>query len=603
MPDRSLKKSQVIAPFGPGAIFDFGNESFVALDSTKWRTFACRQINLPRLEGILRVNHFLEPPIQTQRYAGQQVNTNWSVPYMRFPRWLFCPTCRRMRLWTYNDEESGKEPRCNQCGSRSKLAPMRFMAVCDNGHLTDVDWPRWAHSESRTRCENPQLIFQVHPERGGGLRSLSVKCTTCNSERNLEGITAPEALHRIGIRCPGKHPWQSHERAVNCDSRLRVVQRGDSNAYFPQVTSAIDIRINDQDALYDYDHIKATTHWATLQILYNGTKNPTPEDPLLAPIIQLIADQVNEDATTVYGALTGAPAIETDEKDEHDLLTNEWEILSNPRPVAENAPFRAEQSDLDLYGRTVPKQEENAWQLFRETINRLVLVKRLRIVNALAGFRRLDPSGTLTSPSLNVNTGWLPAVEIFGEGLFLSLDDDALRAWEQTVPGTYRNDFTRQHENAGLDFLPEPTPRFILLHTLAHLLIRQLSFECGYSASSLTERIYCDDSMAGILIYTASSDSEGALGGLVREGAPERFYSIFKTALFRGQWCSNDPICSEMSHQGIGGMNRAACHACTLIPETSCRYLNAELDRATIFGSSDGTVPGYFGKFMENLNY
>jgi len=99
MPDRSLKKSQVIAPFGPGAIFDFGNESFVALDSTKWRTFACRQINLPRLEGILRVNHFLEPPIQTQRYAGQQVNTNWSVPYMRFPRWLFCPTCRKNLLF------------------------------------------------------------------------------------------------------------------------------------------------------------------------------------------------------------------------------------------------------------------------------------------------------------------------------------------------------------------------------------------------------------------------------------------------------------------------------------------------------------------------
>lgn len=603
MSRRSLKRSQVIAPFGPGAIFDFGNESFLALDITKWHQPACNIIRLPRLENILHVDYFLEPPVQDQRYASYNANARWSVPYMRFPQWLFCPTCRRMRRWSFNDEETDKEPKCNQCGARTKLAPMRFMAVCESGHLTDVDWPRWAHSESRVRCENHQLIFQVHQERGGGLRSLSIRCTTCNSERSLEGLTAPDALYRLGIRCPGKHPWQSRERAVNCDSRLRVVQRGDSNAYFPQVTSAIDIRLNDQDTLNDYDHIKATTHWGTLQALYDTCANPTPRDPVLAPIIGMIAMQVNEEPETVYKALTEGPAIDTDEVDDHDLLNNEWDILCNPQTVAENAPFRAEKADLDLFGGTVPEQEKTTWDVFRATVDRLVLVKRLRIVNALAGFRRLDPSGTLTSPGLNVNTGWLPAVEIYGEGLFLSLDADALANWEQAVPCAYRNEFTRQHKNAGMTFLPEPTPRFILLHTLAHLLIRQLSFECGYSASSLTERLYCNDTMAGILIYTASSDSEGALGGLVREGEPDRFYSIFKTALFRSQWCSNDPICSEMTRQGIRGLNRAACHACTLIPETSCRYMNAELDRATIYGSADGSFSGYFQKFITSLNF
>lgn len=62
------------------------------------------------------------------------------------------------------------------------------------------------------------------------------------------------------------------------------------------------------------------------------------------------------------------------------------------------------------------------------------------------------------------------------------------------------------------------TPKYILLHTIAHLLIRQLSFECGYTAASLRERIYCNTvnneyEMSGILVYTASGDSEGTLGG------------------------------------------------------------------------------------------
>ena len=58
-----------------------------------------------------------------------------------------------------------------------------------------------------------------------------------------------------------------------------------------------------------------------------------------------------------------------------------------------------------------------------------------------------------------------------------------------------------------------------MLHTLSHLLISQLSFECGYSVASLSERLYCSNKednkeMSGIFIYTANGDSEGTLGGL-----------------------------------------------------------------------------------------
>ena len=156
------------------------------------------------------------------------------------------------------------------------------------------------------------------------------------------------------------------------------------------------------------------------------------------------------------------------------------------------------------------------------------------------------------------------------------------------------------YEKDELNFLPKPTAKFVLLHTFAHLLIRQLSFECGYSSSALRERIYCDDlEMSGIMIYTADSDSEGALGGLVRQGKADRFVPTVLTALERGSWCSSDPVCRELAGQGMRGLNRAACHACTLLPETSCIAHNALLDRMLLLGKNEKANYGFFNSVMD----
>ena len=61
----------------------------------------------------------------------------------------------------------------------------------------------------------------------------------------------------------------------------------------------------------------------------------------------------------------------------------------------------------------------------------------------------------------------------------------------------------------------------VLLHSFAHLLIRQLAYDSGYDSSSISERIYASNGsngMAGILLYTASGDSEGTLGGASATG-------------------------------------------------------------------------------------
>ena len=143
-------------------------------------------------------------------------------------------------------------------------------------------------------------------------------------------------------------------------------------------------------------------------------------------------------------------------------------------------------------------------------------------------------------------------------------------------------------------------PRLITLHTLSHLLINEMIFESGYSAAALRERIYCSTnsengfSANGLLIYTASGDSEGSMGGLVRLGQPGRFELIVESALDKAIFCSSDPVCMEMGEQGQGpdSLNLAACHSCALLPETSCEMFNTFLDRALIIGSFDEQTLG-----------
>jgi hypothetical protein len=89
------------------------------------------------------------------------------------------------------------------------------------------------------------------------------------------------------------------------------------------------------------------------------------------------------------------------------------------------------------------------------------------------------------------------------------------------------------------------SPRFVLIHTFAHLLINELIFACGYSSASLRERLYVSETlgrtMAGLLIYTAAGDSEGTMGGLVRQAKPENLWPVMANAINDARWCSTDP--------------------------------------------------------------
>jgi hypothetical protein len=124
-----------------------------------------------------------------------------------------------------------------------------------------------------------------------------------------------------------------------------------------------------------------------------------------------------------------------------------------------------------------------------------------------------------------------------------------------------------------------------------------LSLECGYSTSSLRERLYVDKnnpSMCGVLIHTSTADANGTLGGLVRQGRAERMEALVLAAIEAMEWCSSDPLCMKGINSLSDGMNLAACHSCVLAPETACEHFNRFLDRAMLVGEPGNPELGFF---------
>ena len=236
------------------------------------------------------------------------------------------------------------------------------------------------------------------------------------------------------------------------------------------------------------------------------------------------------------------------------------------------------------------------------------MLDKLRETRAFVGFSRVYTSASSTPTKRwklisRTQKNWLPAVVVRGEGIFLVFDAVLLDDWDKRFGALHRERLKQvnlnlqaqaQRRQAHVD---AASPKFVLLHTFAHVLISQLVFDCGYGSSSLRERIYFSEThpqMSGILIYTAAGDSEGTMGGLVRMGEPGLLDQTIARALDRARWCSSDPVCIESPGQGPDSCNLAACHSCALLPETSCEQQNRLLDRGMLIGVLDRPEVGFF---------
>ncbi len=482
---------------------------------------------------------------------------------------------------------------------------MRFVVVCRNGHLDDVPWEFWAHTNAKTpqakQCRSLDLSFNTLPSGGTGLASLEVRCHTCGNARSLSEIASKDSLAPYKVRCPGRQPWQRQEHGESCPEIPQVLQRGATNVYFAHTRSALDIPPG-----------SAHSSWGEVAVDITNTSEydvirSNPNGVLVRPLAEQLAGRfgitVERVLQIVRAELQNESGMPTDVDPPEDLGTEEWNAFladhgeSDPRDrfITRPAGFVAE-----------PPESGSALGLLAGRIDRVVLATRLREVRALVGFSRYDPDGRRLAPDLGRGLDWLPAIEVFGEGIFLSLSEERVRRWETDTrvrATAERLERRRRNSLFGPRLGAESTPRFLLLHTLAHLLVRQLAFDCGYAASSLRERIYAkeptagDDGQAGILVYTAAGDVEGTLGGLVRQGKPPRLAGTLLRALEAARWCSSDPLCGEGEGQGFQALNLGACYACSLVAETSCAYFNVLLDRGFVVGSH--RMPGFFDDVVD----
>lgn len=586
---RQLRLQETIYPFGVGAIVDIKSESFIGMDAGTWKEGACRPLRCPPLERELGVLQLRQPPT-----AGEYSrNPNFTVPYRRFPKWRFCQDCALMSNRVHRKNGANTNS-CSRCAG--PLVPMRFVAVCaTGGHIQDIDWRRWSHfeaanDEQRQCADYEHLELRTTSGTGEGLRSLRVICRSCGVSRHLGSLGRNQSLHEEHHRCRGLQPWEPQDTPKECTAELRVVQRGSTSVYQAETASAIDIP----------EVESATTKLrteVTENVVFKGVFGQQ-QGPLLDHAIPVISSQTGAPEHMVRRLLTTDPAADTSQL-QTNLHSGEWaafdRALAGDREV-KNPDFDVDRSDYP--------DDPGVLPALADLVSDVGLVRRLREVRALRGFRRYEQE-YFTRVDLGTVDGlsWYPAIEQFGEGIFLRFDEEALRIWEGDPAVQHRTqhwiDRAAKLTNRRL-IISDLQPRYVLLHTLAHLLMRRLEFQSGYSASSLSERIYasCDgpDPQAGLLIYTSSGDAQGTLGGLVRLGEARYFSKLLLGAVEDADRCSNNPVCGESRGQGMNSLNLAACHACSLVSETSCERGNIYLDRKLLVG--DDSVPGFFRQVL-----
>ena len=539
-----------------------------------------------------------EPPIAKVSDKGKVVGA-W-IPAQKFPAWMTCPSCHLLYYQPWKDEDGTALPRCRHdaCEKRSELEQVPWVLIHEAGHMADLPWHFLTHAEARTpdqkqcRHDASEPYLRLRPKQGGG---RELRCDRCNA------FTRFDDSARLLFGQTWRQPWLREPPEANDDEPGVVVEINDARVHSSVVRSALVIPPESRirkgsivDRLYSSSGKRAKIEQA---------KPGLPRKQVIAEVATEFHCSKAEIENALAEIQNGYPLFGMNIT-QGLLLESEYEAL------IEQIPDMEEDEDF------VTNHMTEAWQGLKEkvpsgsrsqrvlsAIDRVIAVNRLKEIMVMLGFQRMG--GPRVPPDIVGESDWLPALELYGEGVFFTLSEPVLQHWEsQPAIRERAEDFDRRYQASGQKFEPDITvdPRFLLLHTISHMLIREFETEAGYPAASLKERIYCSRTgkvpMAGILIYVAVPDVVGSLGGLGELADPNRFLRLMTRVFDHSEWCSLDPVCSEHEGQGPSLLNRAACHGCALVPEPSCAYGNMLLDRVFLKGSAcEGVVA--FLNFVE----
>lgn len=635
-----VRPSQVIWSYGPGALIDLQNISVVALGLEGWDKLPYwsqrpETIDEPRLLGQVRrelgrqVDELRVPPVAREVFGTTQADSE-GMPVSPFPRWYRCRHCKTLgtidqgssfRLeGTNSDRLRVVHLSCPDGHKNQRAVPARFLVTCANGHLSDFPWREFAHG-GPTTCRQPLEFFEV----GASMQTenLFVKCK-CEQQkpRSMAEAFRPGALSKL--RCPGRHPHLGQQATCSeCDAELKPILLGATNMWFSKVLSVLSLptvksapqqpadKVTQAVVTSAEDLLDDKDDFTDLEAFEKIVRKKNRYELLRPEIAEMPIEDIWEIVQTFYGPCNGDVTAfeeqrrkeETKVQENTNIKLPEWRALTSKDLPFRELTFEAEETDCP--------------DAFAGLFKRIVLVRRLREVRALVGFTRLEAEDSMIdapehSPTVvPLTTGkptWVPSVEVRGEGIFIQFDEEALVQWENRPSVREREGKLlaayaawRKARNRS----PEGFPgiRYVLLHTFAHAMIRELSLACGYSAASIRERIYASSAsesepMAGVLLYTASSDSDGTLGGLVDLGKADNLEPLLTEGIKAMQICSSDPLCSDYDPTAADSatldMRLAACHACSYVSETSCENGNLFLDRAILTETLVGPDCAFF---------
>lgn len=588
-----LRRAHVISPFGPGALTLMPNRVSVIVTAPRtWlRSEPVRPPGSPsmlleltitdrHLQAATGVQRFVQPPAAGDDPIKSQ---DWLLPAARFPLAEACanPGCQRMVPRDNSDVAEGRCDRCTAPGSKRRWPTFQVATVlaCQGGHLADVDWDAWLHAQPGSACAKPDLGYQV----GASPDRPTVRCYGCARKVTF----APEA----DFPCPGQRPWLPGTDPQPCQLRARPIERTSTSMHYTWQLSALTLPI------------VGATNPALLHALSDNTA--------LTPLRRLDAQGRDEKTLTEMLAIVGGLALGTT----RDELVAHLDALAADAPTP---PTRAAELDAltsadhpnrvtnhlpDLIVEPRDPADYRAAYLGPH-LTALSAIPRLRETRVMAGFTRIEPAPA--DPAVGyeqlwgrprpdtfppgANDDWLPGYRVYGEGILLVLDPDAVERWVRRAVGAPRLCAASRSAPTGTD--AQRPLQWLLAHTLAHLLMRAAAPESGYPLPALRERVFATDARTAFLVYTAAGDVHGTLGGLVELAEPARLVPLLNAAVDSARWCATDPVCGEdATGARTRGTSPGACHHCLYVPETSCEAFNHGLDRALVQGQHG--VPGF----------
>lgn len=570
----NIRKTQIITTFGVGSIVDFKDDTVVIASTDDWDydpndfgKVENRKIFNENLSVITGAEYFLMP---RTAQSTNSFSKSKDIPSYIFPEKLHCSRCGY--IYDYKELDAKDRHRCPNC--KNTLNASRFIVVCARGHMDDFPYDWWVHSGKPcpSGIKSPR-IKMVNIYNRTDIDSLRLECTECKATRSMIQAFSDNALSDFPCTC--KYPHFKNPNSgtqYGCHDKMRARLRSASGVYFPITKSALLIPPWSKKIV------------SFIQKNY-GLLKVVDENKIVYAIRQILHDNnIDDDEILRSWNIVKSAEGEKPNRSELSVYEDEYAVLSK----AENK----NEDNFSSYSADIPEK-------YKPYFEQIAVVDRLTVTQAFTGFTRIIRNEANSVPISQYKKSWLPAVELTGEGIFIRFNKNKVTKWKNTHSSRYKT-MKKAMEDSNFIFNTF-SETYVMLHTFAHLFIREISNICGYSTASIREKIYSEIGdnnevkMCGVLIYVSSSDSDSSLGGLISiADNKDVFEKIMDSMLERASWCSGDPLCISSMKQGYKSLNYAACHDCTLLPETSCERFNCFLDRASIIGTPEDSDFGFF---------